>query len=81
MGVIKLELDESIRGDFAVVQVPWYLFYEVDARLRMPGVVVMMTTEYGCKVTAGNPGRLYQLATMLHEVFHQISRSSKVDLD
>jgi hypothetical protein len=80
--VIRLELDPNIRGDLAVVQVPWYVFNRIDALLGQKGIVVIMGQTSDYLVVASNPARLYEVAGMLHEVLHYLHlyRSAEPDL-
>jgi hypothetical protein len=80
--MIRMELDPDIKGDLAVVQVPWYRFGQLDVLLQGKGVIVMMGRASDYKVVAGNPARLYEVAGMLHDALHQISQSRlEADLD
>jgi hypothetical protein len=78
--MVRLDLDPNIRGDLAVVQVPWYVFNQIDALLAQKGIVVIMGHTSDYKVVAGNPGRLYEVAGMLHETLHHLYRSAEPDL-
>jgi len=73
--VIKLELDPNIKGDLAVVRVPWNVFGQLDVLLQGKGIIVMMGHASDYLVVAGNPARLYEVARMLHEALHSLSRS------
>ncbi len=79
--MIKLKLDPNIKGDLAVVQVPWYMFNQLDSLLTQKGIVVIMGQASDYLVVAGNPARLYEVAGMLHDALHQISQSLEADLE
>jgi hypothetical protein len=78
--MIRMELDTSIKGDLAVVQVPWYIFDKVDRLFQGANIVVLMGHTGDYLVVAGNPARVYEVAGMLHEALHQLHKS-EVDLD
>jgi hypothetical protein len=70
--MIKLELDEGLNGDLAIIQVPWYVFNRFEDLARKGRIVVIMGHTSDYLVVAGNPARLYEVAGFLHEALHRL---------